>query len=226
MDNLVHDPNSPDKYWKVRPIMDKFQERIALEKPESMLSVDEQMVPFRGKKIPKGLRQYMKGKPTPWGIKFYFLCGVSGSPYFFIPYQGQTTPLPEEFKPYGIGGSVVLYLVTTRIPENSLSSLFTDRFFTSPPLVKKLLDYGVYTTGTTNTNRIGNAPIINNKDISKKPRGYMYGCLAKDGSQCLVKWKDSSNVCLLSSAYPFHETKQVQRYDKKKSPIYQYQLPI
>ena len=168
VDNLEHDTNSPDKYWKVRPIMDKFHERIVLEKPESMLSVDEQMVPFRGKKIPKGLRQYMKGKPTPWGIKFFFLCGVSGFPYDFIPYQGKTTSLPEEFKPYGIGSSVVLCLVTRRIPENSLSSLFTDRFFTSPRLVKKLLDYGVYTTGTVLTNRLGNPPIINNKAMAKK----------------------------------------------------------
>ena len=50
VDNLDHDPNSPDKYWKVRPIMNKFNERILLEQPESMLSVDEQMVPFRCKK--------------------------------------------------------------------------------------------------------------------------------------------------------------------------------
>ena len=156
----------------------------------------------------------MKGKPTPWGIKFFFLCGVSGFPYSFIPYQGASTSFPEEFKPYGIGGAVVLSLVTTRIPENSLSSLFIDRFFTSPPLVKKLLDYGVYTTGTVNTLRIGKPPVIGNKAILKKPRGYMEGCLSKDGSQCLVKWKDSNNVCLLSSAYPFHETQIVQRYDK------------
>ena len=58
--------------------------------------------------------------------------------------------------------------MTRRIPENSLSSLFTDRFFTSPRLVKKLLDYGVYTTGTVLTNRLGNPPIINNKAMAKK----------------------------------------------------------
>ena len=161
----------------------------------------------------------MKGKPTPWGIKFFFLCGVSGFPYSFIPYQGASTSFPEEFKPYGIGGAVVLSLVTTRIPENSLSSLFIDRFFTSPPLVKKLLDYGVYTTGTVNTLRIGKPPVIGNKAILKKSRGYMEGCLSKDGSQCLVKWKDSNNVCVLSSAYTFHETQLVQRYDKKVSNI-------
>ena len=56
VDNLQHDETSNDKYWKVRPIMDKFQERILLEKVEAMLSIDEQMCPFRGRKIPIGLR--------------------------------------------------------------------------------------------------------------------------------------------------------------------------
>ena len=214
VDNLQHDETSNDKYWKVRPILDKFQERILLEKVEAMLSIDEQMCPFRGRKIPLGIRQYMKGKPTPWGIKFFFLCGVSGMPYAFRAYQGASTPFPEQFKPYGIGGAVVLELVTSRIPENSQASLFTDRFFTSPPVVKKLLDYGIYSTGTVLSTKINNAPLMSNKVVKKRARGTMDGCVSKDESMGLVKWKDNNIVCLLSSAYPYHTTEQVERFDK------------
>ena len=86
----------------------------------------------------------MTGKPTPWGIKFFFLCVVSGMPYAFRAYQGALTEFPEQFKPYGIGGAVVLDLVTSRIPENSQASLFTDRFFTSPPVVKKFRLWDIF----------------------------------------------------------------------------------
>ena len=43
--------------------------------PEKRLCINEQMIPFKGK---LGLKQYIKGKPNPWGINLFFLCGESG----------------------------------------------------------------------------------------------------------------------------------------------------
>lgn len=53
----------------------------------------------------------MRGKPNPWGIKLYLLCGESGLVYNFLLYQGSTTELDENIKnKYGLGGTVVFEL--------------------------------------------------------------------------------------------------------------------
>lgn len=57
------------------------------------------MVPFKGN---IDVRQYIKGKPNPWGIKIFALAGQSGIIYDFLLYQGQRTELKNDFKKYGL----------------------------------------------------------------------------------------------------------------------------
>ena len=85
VDNLQENERVEDKFWKVRPIMKQFLDVLLeeLPDPEKRLCIDEQMIPFKGR---LGLKQYMKGKPNPWGIKVFFLCGESGMPYNFLAY--------------------------------------------------------------------------------------------------------------------------------------------
>lgn len=78
--------NNEDVFWKVRPIFDAVLSRCKQLELEGLLSVDEQMVPFKGKHVEK---QYIHNKPTKWGIKIFALCGVSGLIYDFIIYQGK-----------------------------------------------------------------------------------------------------------------------------------------
>jgi len=67
---------------------------ICNEQPiEKNISVDEQMVPFKGK---LSVKQYMRGKSNPWGIKLYLLCGENGIAYNFIIYRGSTTELNQD----------------------------------------------------------------------------------------------------------------------------------
>lgn len=101
----------------------------------------------------------MKGKPNPWGIKLFFLCGESGMPYNFIAYQGKSTKFPEEYDELGLSGAVVLTLVESKLEPFSNYKLFFDNFFTSPQLVSHLHDYGIFCTGTVRSNRVGNLPI-------------------------------------------------------------------
>lgn len=75
---------------------------------EQNVCVDEQMVPFKGK---LAVKQYMRGKPNPWGIKLYLFCGESGLVYDFLLHQGSTTELNEKIqKPFNLGGAVILKL--------------------------------------------------------------------------------------------------------------------
>ncbi|XP_017494235.1 PREDICTED: piggyBac transposable element-derived protein 3-like [Rhagoletis zephyria] len=81
-----------DRLFKVRPIIEQVRQRLQELPLEENLCVDEQIIPFKGKFMAK---QFIKGKPCPWGIKVYFLCGKSGMPYDFIIYQGSSTPLDD-----------------------------------------------------------------------------------------------------------------------------------
>lgn len=76
--------------------------------PEPTLSIDEGMIPFTGKHKNK---QYIKGKPCPWGIKMFMLCGKSGQIYDFLLYQGSTTEIDKKnLATFGLGASVVMKL--------------------------------------------------------------------------------------------------------------------
>jgi len=70
----------------------------------------------------------MKGKPNPWGIKIFLLCGESGIVYNMILYQGMSTNIDDELqKNFGFGGAIVVCL-TQNICENR-HFLYFDNFF-------------------------------------------------------------------------------------------------
>jgi Transposase IS4 len=56
-----------DPLYKVRPIMNLIERNIAeLFLPGKNISIDEAMIGFNGR---LSFKQYIKGKPNPWGIK-------------------------------------------------------------------------------------------------------------------------------------------------------------
>ena len=212
VDNLQDNDRNNDKFWKVRPIMNQCLKVLLEEKPEKRVCVDEQMIPCKGR---LGLKQYMKGKPNPWGIKIFFLCGESGMPYNFIAYQGKIAYLPEEHSHLGLSGAIVMTLVESRLIYCNDYRLFFDSFFTSPTLIQLLLAKKIYCTGTVRNNRVGSLPIKTNAQLSKEGRGAMDGCASQDKKMGLVRWKDNSVVTVISSAYNWeNEQGSVTRYDK------------
>ena len=54
--------------------------------PEAKQSVDEQIIPYKGK---NSLRQYLPKKPKKWGFKVFARCGVSDLTYDFHMYDGE-----------------------------------------------------------------------------------------------------------------------------------------
>jgi hypothetical protein len=57
--------NESDRFWKVRPLYNAIKKRCNELSLETNLSIDEQMIPFKGQ---INIKQYVKGKPCPWGI--------------------------------------------------------------------------------------------------------------------------------------------------------------
>lgn len=60
--DINRDKNGDDRLWKVRPLLNAFQQRCRDLPLEENLCIDEQMIPFKGK---IDIKQYIRGKPNP-----------------------------------------------------------------------------------------------------------------------------------------------------------------
>ena len=124
-----------------------FQDML---QPEAHQLIDEHMCKFKEKII---MRQYMKNKPIKWGFKFWFYCGAkSGYLCEFNMYLGK-----KGNTKFGLSESVALSLC--QMLKDTHCFVFFDNFFTSPTLLVKLLEMGIYATGTVRTNR-KNVPVL------------------------------------------------------------------
>lgn len=65
-----------EKKDKLRPWLDSFREKCLHVVPEEHNSVDEMIIPFKGKF--RSIKQNMRGKPHSWGFKVWVRTGTSG----------------------------------------------------------------------------------------------------------------------------------------------------
>lgn len=106
--NLVSDEmKKNNKLWKVQPLIDCVRNRcLSIERSSTYYSIDEQMIPFLGR---CQIRQFVKGKPRPVGLKNFVITTSAGLVIDFEIYQGLTTPFPD--KSLGLGPAVILRLI-------------------------------------------------------------------------------------------------------------------
>lgn len=129
-DNLLQSDN--DKIKKIRPIVEHLRSRYNMDPVEEYVSVDEQIVPFKGRSC---LRQFNPKKPHKWGYKLWVLCGASGYAFDFEVYTGKTENVLREGElDCGASGNVVARL-SRSVPKNLNHKLFFDNYFTSPDLL-------------------------------------------------------------------------------------------
>lgn len=133
-----------DKLWKLRPWLDLFREKCLQVVPEEHNSVDEMMIPFKGRF--SSIKQYMRGKPHPWGFKVWVRTGISGIICDFDVYQGSIDGVRAKSE-LGLSGDVVMKLAST-LPSGQNYKIYADNYFTSAPLVERLLGRGIHYTGT------------------------------------------------------------------------------
>ena len=215
-----------DKFAKIRPLVSLLNAKWLAHFPkENFLAVDEAMVPYFGR---NGLKQHIHGKPIRFGYKVWCLCTRTGYLAQAIPYQGSTTGYsnPE----FGMGGSVVLDLIS-ELPSEVEYRLFFDNLFTSIPPIDHLKQSNIGATGTIRVNRTDKTPLLDLSCMKKKTRGTY--CQAKDeDSGCiLVRWNDNSVVTLTSNCYGVNPVRSASRWsnaEKKRisidqpDVIYQY----
>uniref|UniRef100_A0A3B1ICF6 PiggyBac transposable element-derived protein domain-containing protein n=1 Tax=Astyanax mexicanus TaxID=7994 RepID=A0A3B1ICF6_ASTMX len=208
VNNLEKPAENTDVFFKVRPLYDVIRSRC-LELPlEENLCVDEQMVPFRGT---LSVKQFIKGKPHPWGVKIYFMCGKSGMAYDFLLHQGTTMELSQQHrKQLGLGAGVVYHL-SQRITEAN-HKLYFDNYFTSYNLLELLAERKIHAAGTARVSRFARPPLQSDKEMAKKPRGSCDEVVSRD-------------VLMASNFIGVGRMDEVQRWDKKKAQFVMVSRP-
>ena len=137
-----------DKLYKFRPLLEKVQHLYTqIYCPHKELSVDETIIRFKGK---LQFIQYNPDKPTPWGIKLWSLADAKTSYLLkFNVYLGAEPNAPKV--PGGLGSRVVLDILDNY--KHLGHVVYTDNYYSSIPLYRRLrtLDFGA--TGTIDKRR-------------------------------------------------------------------------
>ena len=139
--------NKTDKLFKVRHFVDlvtaQFSENYTLHQP---VTIDEAMIPYKGR---LSFKQYIKSKPTKWGIKVFVLSdATNGYVYRLQIYTGKNLESTVEA---GLSSRVLIELMT----ELDGHQLYTDNYYTSPGVYTQLYENGINCCGTVRTNRRG-----------------------------------------------------------------------
>lgn len=197
-----------DKLWKVRPLLDRIRQTCLSLKQEERQSIDEQMIPFKGRTI---MKQFVRGKPNPVGLKNFVRCGVSGLVYDFEIYQGKSTGIGDQHKHLGLGGSVVMRLCEN-VPQGCGYKAYFDNFFTSLPLIRELLGRKIYAVGTIRANRLHKCPLKSEAELKKEGRGAVDEAVPVEEDFCVVRWLDNGVVTLASSYVGTDYVDKVRRW--------------
>ncbi|XP_053274074.1 piggyBac transposable element-derived protein 3-like, partial [Pleuronectes platessa] len=181
-----------DKLAAVREVWDAWAARLPLlYNPGPEVTVDKQLVPFRGR-CP--FRQYMPSKPAKYGIKSWVACeAVSSYAWKMQVYTGKPSGgLPER----NLGLRVVLD-VTEGLSGRNITC---DNYFTSYELARRLLERNVTVVGTVRKNK----PELPLRLLSVKGRAAFSSVFAFTPAATLVSYvprKKNRNVVLLSTRH-------------------------
>ncbi|CAF4020199.1 unnamed protein product [Rotaria sp. Silwood2] len=208
-----------DKAHKVRPLLNIVKENFRIIPKEEKLSVDEQIIPFKGRSI---MKQHMPKKPNRWGYKMFLLAGgKSGICYDFIFYTGKGNQ-----QQHGFCTDIVLDVCET-VPRFANHKVYFDNYFTTIRLQVELKKLGIFAIGTIRPNRLIDLNIKNAKDLSREGRGAMdHRVTEVEGVElCVTRWYDNNAVNCLSTLYGCEPTDSVQRWSSKQKNHIQIRRP-
>lgn len=182
-----------DKFAAIREIWSDFQENLkTCYIPGSHVTIDEQLLPFKGK-CP--FRQFIPKKPDKYGLKLW-LCVDVQSYYVFnaFPYIGRQ---PDQQRQTQVGASVVLELLKPLYGSNR--NVTVDNFFTSVSLAKELQTKNFTLIGTLRKNK----PEIPMEFQSNRQREIGSSLFGFQDNLTLVSFvpRENNAVLLLSSKH-------------------------
>lgn len=204
---------SNDRFAHIREIWDQFITRCRdVYKPGSFLTIDEQLVGFRGR-CP--FKMYIPNKPDKYGIKIVMICDVK-TKYMVDadPYLGKNTitggqPLSEFY-----------VKKLSKTVKGSNRNITCDNWFTSVSLAQDLLKepYKLTLVGTIRSNKPEIPTKFIEKDNSRLVGTSMFG-FSKFLTLVSFKSKKTKIVSLLST---MHEKPVINPRTKKPEIIETY----
>ncbi|XP_055885721.1 piggyBac transposable element-derived protein 4-like [Biomphalaria glabrata] len=207
-----------DKLAKVRFLFEFIRRKcMKLYQPSQNISIDERMVRNKGR---YAFRQYIRDKPTKWGMKLWVLAdSLSGYTYDFDVYLGK---IEGNSSTFGLAYDVVMKLVSSLV--NQGYRLFFDNFYTSFVLVIDLFKKGIVACGTIISNRKGFPTELKNvkqwEKVSK--RGDMRW--VRQDQVLAMQWRDNKTVSLVSTMHSANEFNYVNRRTKNNGVFEQLKV--
>ncbi|XP_066252466.1 piggyBac transposable element-derived protein 4-like [Euwallacea similis] len=177
---------SGDRLHKTKKILSMLLKNYnSIIKPGRILTIDETMVPYRGR---LHFRQYIPNKSHKYGVKLYKMCSPDGFTFNMKVYAGKGTTTTE----FGHSHEIVMQLLEIIEPKEE-RIIFGDNFYSSIPLVESLYKQKMFYCGTLRSNRKGIPQGLNHKI----KRGEVIG---KEGDSIkIIKWVDKRPVMMITS---------------------------
>lgn len=209
-DNMAH--NNSDRLFKIRSLIDSLLPKFQALPQDQMLSVDEQIVPFKGR---SSLKQYIPRKPYKWGYKIFVLCDTKGLVHSFDIFAGKTNPAPRE---PDIGGSGNIVLKLAQVVHGGVNHLlYFDNWFSSVNLLVALAKKGIPALGTVQQRHLKGCSFSTDIEMKKKGRGTFEEkeAVVDNVGIRAVKWCDNRGVIVASTFASAQPVSTVERWDRK-----------
>ena len=201
-----------DKLAHFRRIHEMHEQNLKTHyNPGAYLTVDEQLMPFRGR---CSFIQYMPSKPAKYGLKLYWICDADNAyPLKSIPYIGKGSYEAGETET-GLqhGGEVVTVLAHPWLEKGR--NITTDNYFTDHELAEQLYEKKTTLVGTVRRNR----KFVPKKFREKKHLKLHHSLFGFQKNKMLMSYqgKKKQNVILMSS---MHDDEKVVGEEKKPTAI-------
>jgi len=103
--------------------------------------------------------------------------------------------------------------------------LYFDNFFSTYALFQWLKNKEIYAVGTIRINRFGNPPLMLDKLMKNKRRGFSQEVPSQNGNIIVTKWYDNKPVTLGSNYVSIGTEDKCSRWDKKTKACIDVQRP-
>jgi hypothetical protein len=131
----------------LKPLLDLLKAIfMSINIPGSTITVDETMVPWKGRLL---FKKYIPGKSHKYGVKIYKVAGTNEYAWNFMVYTGKQDSVTD----HGHNQTVVMDLIDDL--SGCYRTVVADNFFTTISLAKLLLQNDTYLIGTFRSNRTG-----------------------------------------------------------------------
>ncbi|XP_028312825.1 piggyBac transposable element-derived protein 4-like [Gouania willdenowi] len=159
-----------DGLFKIRPLLDVVENTMwDAYMPNRTLTIDKCSIVTKSR---FSSAQHMSSKPLRKGLKVWMLCD-SRSGYCHRTKIHVGRPSEDE------AAACLAYTVVTSLLrglEGQYHHLFMDSFFTSVPLLQRLLRQGLYACGPTLPRRKGYPEVLRPRSVGKLSLGEFYQC--------------------------------------------------